>query len=248
MRPTIAIVADTMSEPSDVINYNNADIIPNMIKNALIQTGGTPIVLPFPEQYGLVNTLVDQYIRLFDGLMLPGGPDIDPQFYGEDPTPQMGHVVYPEDVFELALIRATVKAGKPIFAICRGMQILNVALGGNLYQDLESNFPTATIRHAQAPNGQYPHHPVRVRDGSHLHAVIGKRAIVNSRHHQAVRQLGHGLQVSATAPDGVVEAIESTHGDQCLGVQWHPENLYLDDHIQLRLFADLIRRAQGRRI
>lgn len=244
MRPRIAIAGDALTAPAKSINLNHADMAPNMIKNALIKVGGAPFIVPFPETPDDVQPLVAEYVTMLDGLVLPGGPDVDPTFYGEEPNPGMGAAIYPEDVFELALVRATVASGKPIFAMCRGMQVLNVALGGTLYQDLGNDDPACRIRHEQAASGEYPTHHVNMVPGSHLAGLIGEHAYVNSRHHQAVHQLGDGLVVTATAPDGVVEGIESATSHQLLGVQWHPENLWVNDPTQLKLFADLVQKTQ----
>ncbi|MCU6391934.1 gamma-glutamyl-gamma-aminobutyrate hydrolase family protein, partial [Enterobacter quasiroggenkampii] len=133
-----------------------------MIKNAIVKVGGAPLILPYPEDDAAAVSLAAQYVDVFDGLVLPGGPDVDPTFYHEEPIQAMGRATYQKDRFEIALIKATLKANKPIFAICRGIQILNVALGGNLYQDLPSQNPQATIRHAQAAPGQWPTHLVAI--------------------------------------------------------------------------------------
>ena len=243
MRPLIGIPADQLAVPSTAVNTVNAMVVPRMIKNAIIEAGGTPLILPFPEEFPVIDRLIADDLAVIDGLMLPGGPDIDPTLYGQEPLPQLGAVVYPEDRFELALVHRAVTEGLPIFATCRGMQMLNVALGGDLYQDLASEDSHATIRHAQAASGQYPTHHVNMMANTHLEKLLGPRGYVNSRHHQAVRHLGQGLRISATAPDGVVEGIESIDSEQLLGVQWHPENLYPNAPEQLRLFSDLVRRA-----
>ncbi|MFD1433243.1 gamma-glutamyl-gamma-aminobutyrate hydrolase family protein [Lacticaseibacillus yichunensis] len=243
MHPVIAIPADSLTTPSAAINLNQADYSPHMIKNALIACKAVPIVLPFPEVDDAVTPLVDHYIGLFDGLLLPGGPDIDPTLYGEEPIPELGAVIYPEDRFEVALVRKAIAAGKPLFAICRGMQVLNVALGGDLYQDLVTEDPDSRIRHAQAASGQYPTHHIKTMADSRLNMLLGDRVYVNSRHHQAIRRVAPSLKVTAVAEDGVVEGVESRDSHQLVGVQWHPENLWETQPSQLDLFADLVARA-----
>ncbi|WP_270767672.1 gamma-glutamyl-gamma-aminobutyrate hydrolase family protein [Lacticaseibacillus rhamnosus] len=245
MRPIIALTGDSMVAPSPVINLNYADMAPNMIKNAIVKVGGAPLILPYPEDDAAAASLAAQYVDVFDGLVLPGGPDVDPTFYHEEPIQAMGRATYQKDRFEIALIKATLKADKPIFAICRGIQILNVALGGNLYQDLPSQNPQATIRHAQAAPGQWPTHHVAITPGSHLAALLGTSSYVNSRHHQAVKDVAASLKVTAKAPDGVVEAVESKKSNLILGVQWHPENMWQQFPEQLPLFADVVKRAGG---
>ncbi|QVI35716.1 gamma-glutamyl-gamma-aminobutyrate hydrolase [Lacticaseibacillus chiayiensis] len=243
MRPIIALTGDSMVAPSPVINLNYADMAPNMIKNAIVKVGGAPLILPYPEDDAVAETLAQQYVAVFDGLVLPGGPDVDPTFYHEEPIQAMGRATYQKDRFEIALIKATLKARKPIFAICRGIQILNVALGGTLYQDLPSQNPKATIRHSQAAPGQWPTHHVAIKPGSHLASLVGTSSYVNSRHHQAVKDVASELKVTAQAPDGVVEAVESKDSDLILGVQWHPENMWPSFSDQLPLFRDIVKRA-----
>ena len=245
MRPIIALTGDALEAPSPILNENHADFAPRDIKTAIIKAGGLPIILPFPDDVSLAAELAQAAVATFDGLLLPGGPDVDPTLYGEEPSAAIGSTEYPKDRFEQALIRATVAAGKPIMAICRGMQILNVTLGGTLYQDLASQDPDVSIRHAQAAPGQYPTHHVSIQPGTQLANLIGERAYVNSRHHEAVKRVAPGLQVVATAPDGVIEALADQQDRQIMAVQWHPENLWQQDAAQLRLFAMLVKRAQA---
>lgn len=245
MRPIIALTADTLDQPSPELNVNHADYAPRDIKNAIIKAGGMPVILPFPEDVALAAEMAQAAAATFDGLLLPGGPDVDPTLYGEEPSPAIGSTEYPKDRFEQALIRATITAGKPILAICRGLQILNVTLGGTLYQDLASQDPDVTIRHAQAAPGQYPTHHVTIKAGSQLARLVGEHAYVNSRHHEAVKRVAPGLQVMATAPDGVIEALADLQDRQVMAVQWHPENLWQQDAAELRPFALLVQRAEA---
>ena len=150
MRPIIALTGDSLVTPSAITNLNYADMAPQMLKNALIKVGGLPIILPFPDDLQVASELAAAAVQTFDGLVLPGGPDVDPTLYGEEPINASGRVTYPKDIFELALIKHTLQAHKPILGICRGLQILNVALGGTLYQDLPTQNQQATIKHTQA--------------------------------------------------------------------------------------------------
>lgn len=244
MQAVIAITGDQVPDVSPFINMDNADMAPNEIKNAIETAGGLPIILPFPEDMDAVDDLAAHYVPLFDGLMLPGGPDVDPTFFGEEPILQCGRTSYMKDAFEIALIKATVAAGKPIFGICRGLQVIDVALGGNLYQDLCAQDAECSIRHAQATRGDLPtHHVSTVRDAK-IAELIGPTAYVNSRHHQAVRTVAPGLRVSARAADGVVEALETVDSDQILAVQWHPENMWRRFAQEQALFTDFVKRAQ----
>ena len=168
------------------------------------------------------------------GLMLTGGADIAPDKYGEAPHPTVEEPEPGRDDFELGLVSLARKQRLPILAICRGIQVLNVAYGGSLVQDIPSQVPGALPHRLEVP----PHqafelaHEIWIDKDTLLSKLMRERLSdtdaceVNSRHHQAVRQLGRGLVVSATAPDGVIEAIEDPAAGFCLGVQWHPENFF----------------------
>ena len=172
---------------------------------------------------------------------------MDPVFFGEEPLWKLGGVNYKRDVFEMELVRAFYKAGKPIFGICRGCQLINITLGGDVYQDLPSQNPACTIRHFQkGTDGHYPTHHVTLTEGSALYDVFGKTTYVNSRHHQGIRKVGQGLYVTAKAPDGVVEGIE-TKDRQVVAVQWHPENMWREYEAAYRLFESFVQRVAGKR-
>jgi putative glutamine amidotransferase len=166
-----------------------------------------------------------------DGVLLTGGGDVDPVFYGEDRHPSVEDAEPGRDEFELDLARRAMEADKPLLAICRGVQVLNVAAGGSLVQDIPSELPT-TLSHRVRDPSNAPAHDIAVAPGSRLSQVLGSRANpdrtcrVNSRHHQSIARLGDGLVASATSPDGVVEAVEAPAAHFCLGVQWHPENFW----------------------
>ena len=169
-----------------------------------------------------------------DGLLLTGGGDVEPARYGESPHERLEDVDAARDEFEMALIADARRQDLPIFAICRGVQVLNVAAGGTLVQDIPSQVPGA-VNHSLVVPPHPPYelaHEVWVEKDSLLAKLMGERLVgsdtcdVNSRHHQAVKAVGAGYRVSATAPDGVIEAIEDPSARFCLGVQWHPENFW----------------------
>jgi putative glutamine amidotransferase len=163
------------------------------------------------------------------GLVLTGGGDVDPVFYGEDRHPTVEDAEPGRDEFEIDLARRALAADLPVLAICRGAQVLNVAAGGTLVQDIPS-LSSGALAHTVSTPRDARAHDVQVRNGSRLERALGgtidqsSACAVNSRHHQSVATLGEGLVVSATAPDGVVEAIENPEAAFCIGVQWHPEN------------------------
>lgn len=245
----IGIPTDELIEINPIMPNNHPAYAPHDVKEAFIKLGAIPLIIAFPDDVSKVDQLAQDYVQLIDGLMLPGGPDVDPTFYGEEPHPKIGMTLYQKDRFEIALIKAALAADKPIFGICRGIQIMNVAMGGTLYQDLKSQYPELKIQHPQATLGQFATHHVELTADSKLAKLYGQSTIkVNSRHHQAVKAVGKGLKVTAVAPDGVVEGMESTDTDLFLGVQWHPENMWQqEDPQQLVVFQDFLDRIAAHR-
>lgn len=177
---------------------------------------------------------VDAALDGIAGLLLTGGDDVTPARYGEDPHPTVVGAEPGRDEFEIALIAAARKQDLPIFAICRGIQVLNVACGGTLVQDIPSQVHGALTHNLESPPHQSYEfaHEVWLDKDTLLTSLMRERLSdtdacdVNSRHHQAVKQVAPGFKVSATAPDGVIEAIEDPNARFCLGVQWHPENFF----------------------
>lgn len=182
----------------------------------IIMAGGNPILLPpqgDPEETA----------SLIAGLLLSGGPDPDPQHFHEQPRPGMGRVDWRRDCHELALIRAMRSRKKPIFGICRGLQMINIAYGGTLFQDIEKEKGNA-VSHFQNGDFDYESHWVRITPGSLLDQLYQRETLAaNSFHHQAVKFLGKELHIAAVAADGIIEAIEGENG--VFAVQWHPEHL-----------------------
>jgi putative glutamine amidotransferase len=213
---------------------------------AVDAAGGIPLLIPL--------TLTEEdlrgvYARL-DGVLVPGGGDIDPALYGEERHPKTNDISPDRDRIELALIRQAVDGGKPFFGICRGAQVFNVALGGSLVQDLPSEFPDALGHYFIPPEfpRDYIGHEVQVEEESLLARVLGAPIVhVNSRHHQSVKALAPGLEIVARAPDGVVEAIELPGHPFALGVQWHPENITAQPEMHA-LFTAFIAAAANRNI
>jgi putative glutamine amidotransferase len=187
------------------------------------QAGGVPVVLP-----PIAPEAAEEMVRRLDGLLLSGGSDLDPRYYGEEPLPEL-NVVRPErDAFEIACLRYALDLGMPVFGICRGLQVLNVALGGTLYQDLSSQHHPGLIAHLQqTPKWQWTHE-VEVDGDSNIAKMLEATNLrVNSYHHQAIKDLAGELVAVAHASDGVIEAVESCDLSErwLLGVQWHAEAL-----------------------
>src|SRR3954447_1995392 len=204
---------------------------------SLERSGALPVVLP-PMELDRVDVLLDR----LGGLMISGGPDVHPAAYGEEPHPSLGPTEPDLDAFELELLRRADARGMPILGICRGEQLLNIARGGTLVQDLPE-MVGGEVEHRQELPGRVPTHPIVVVSDSRLEGVLGRENHeVNSFHHHAVRELGRGLRAVAWSPDGIIEAIEAPNRDFVVGVQWHAESL-AEREDQAGLFAAFVAAA-----
>lgn len=217
--------------------------IPNDYMTAVLRAGALPILFPLTDSQPAWDAMVD----LVDAMIFPGGEDIAPSYYNEETRPLCGEIIPERDRQELYTYGEVIKRGIPFLAICRGVQLVNVYEGGPLYQDIASEYPT-DIDHAQFSVSIGPIHTVKLAEGSLIHKVSGTQELsVNSRHHQAVKTLGKGLIASATAPDGLIEAVEYQNGYPGIAVQWHPENLAKQDPHAQRLFDWLVKTAAQRK-
>ncbi len=209
---------------------------------AVLAADGIPVILSpvlGPDRAGAA-------LRGVEGLLLTGGEDVDPAHYGGVPSPRLGALDNRRDAFELALFRSARSRGMPVLAVCRGLQLVNVALGGSLWQDLPTDRP-GDIRHDQQAARDRRTHAVRVTRDTRTRALLGaERLLVNSFHHQAIRELGDGLVATGWAEDGVIEAAEVEDGGWVVGVQWHPESFHAESASpDLALFRGLV--AESRR-
>ena len=200
--------------------------------NAVSKNGGTPIILPDTES-----------LSLCDGIIFPGGPDVDPELYNEQPHRELGQVNRVNDDFWIEAASFAVSHKVPVLGICRGLQLLNVFCGGTLYQDIKSE-RQGSINHTQESARSALSHKVNINEDSRLYKILGEKVIsVNSLHHQAIKSCAGNLNVSAHAiEDGVIEGVESPDG-LIMAVQWHPEELIENVPVMNKLFADLIQRA-----
>jgi putative glutamine amidotransferase len=215
----------------------------NAYLRAVLEAGGIPVLLP-PH---LDGRALDQLWARLDGILLTGGGDVDPSRFGEDRHSTVADVSDARDRLEIEVTERAMRDRRPLLAICRGIQVLNVALGGSLHQDIASD-TGSTIAHTQTAPRDQPTHPVKVMgEGTRLGATIGAPEIeVNSMHHQAIKRLGRGLREVAWAPDGIIEGIEITDGHALvLGVQWHPEELVAHDPAARNLFRTLVTSAES---
>jgi putative glutamine amidotransferase len=212
---------------------------------AVEAAGGAPVHISLIPNVDYVDAVVDG----LDGILLPGSDsDVDPLRYGQQPHPELGSVHTIKDETDLLVIEAAERRELPIFAICFGMQILNVSRGGTLIQDIRSQVKDA-IKHEQGAPRDRPSHRVRLSEETKLANIAGTLdAVVNSHHHQAIESLGANLVATAWATDGVIEALEDPRPDRfVVAVQWHPELGWKDDVLSQRLFKSFVNQAKEAR-
>jgi putative glutamine amidotransferase len=209
--------------------------------HAIQQAGGVPVALP-PQ---LSAASLERIAKELGGLLLTGGGDVDPARFGEAPHPTVYEVAPARDTLETSAVQIALDRRLPVLAVCRGIQVLNVALGGSLYQDVGTD-PGTELRHSQQEPRDQPTHKVTVEPRSRLAKVLGTDEIeVNSMHHQAVKALGRGLVAVAWAPDQIIEGVELADPSRfVLGVEWHPEELVGHSEPARRLFAALVAAAR----
>lgn len=213
MKPIIGVTSD--------VEKDDKHFLRNDYMQAIIRAGGLPFIIPIGNKEDIA-----QVVDMLDGLLLTGGNDINPLLFNEEPHEHLGEVSPSRDLFELELARQMLVVEKPILGICRGLQLLNVAAGGTLYQDLHHQNEGPMLQHLQNAPQAHLSHFVRIAKGSLLAEIAGsERILVNSFHHQALKDVPAMFEVSGVASDGVIEAIESTDKQFVLGVQWHPELL-----------------------
>jgi putative glutamine amidotransferase len=229
MKPVIGITVAHIEE--EINTYPREYYI-----NAVLGAGGIPILLPIVPE---VKTL-QHYLTLINGLVLSGGSDVGPAHFGQEPIKGTGRVYWERDFFELTLTQRAMELNMPILGICRGAQVLNIAAGGDIYQDIYSQLD-GVFEHSQKAERSKTWHAVALLQDSKLGSVFGSGEIrVNSFHHQAIKTVASGFKTVAKAMDGIIEGIESTKHKFVIGVQWHPEAL-VKDKASLSLFNALIK-------
>jgi putative glutamine amidotransferase len=230
-RPVIGITSSTVE---------NADHLKRNYAQSVWDAGGIPVALP-----NLGAEAVGPVLDALDGLLISGGRDVEPRLYGEmevHPTVELDLL---RDAFEMDLIREAYGCDMPILGICRGIQALNVALGGTLWQDVPGQFPaTVRVQHRQTEPGAQPTHELRIQPGSRLADIMGCTTMrVNTFHHQAVRNVAPGLAVVGWAEDGLIEAVEATDRRFVIAVQYHPEEMAATCALSAGLFARFVAAA-----
>lgn len=230
-RPLIGVTAGMTDSEEYLTIYRRC-------MDGLLAAGALPALLPVTGDEATLNA----YVETFDGFLFSGGVDVDPLRFGEQQRACCGAISPLRDENELALARLLAKRkNKPALGICRGFQVLNIALGGDIYQDIAADRPEPSLNHRQKQPETYVSHSVRLTPGSRLFAAIGREEImVNSLHHQAVRRLAEGFAQTAEAPDGVIEAAELAEHPFFVGVQWHPERLWWKDEAHFALFRAFV--------
>ncbi len=200
------------------------------------KAGGIPIIIPILDEEN-----IDQLLNKLDGIVFSGGRDFDPKYYGENPISGLDGIIPQRDRWEMAIAKKSIEIGLPIFGICRGLQVINVVMGGTLYQDIYTqNEDRNLLKHRQLAPRWYGSHKVLIKEKTRLRDIFNDDEIyVNSFHHQAIKKLGSGLKVNAYSPDEIIEGIESINDKFILGVQWHPENMWSENKLFLNLFRAL---------
>jgi putative glutamine amidotransferase len=224
--PAIGVTASLKEDPESIAQGSPGRFVRADLDyvESVTEAGGEPVVLP--PSVGL--QAAEALLEGLDGLLLSGGTDLDPDYYGEGPIPELGVTIPERDALEMALLRLALQRGMPIFGICRGTQILNEALGGTLYQDVPSQLGVDVLDHWQETPKCQPTHEVEVLDDSYMAAIMDRQTVeVNSYHHQGIKGLADALTVTAHSSDGVIEAVESRDFSECrlIGVQWHAEGM-----------------------
>ena len=228
MKPRIGLLAEIKEE-----GYTG---VKNSYSAAIEAAGGIPFILPYSERE---ETLAD-YAASVDGFVFTGGADIDPEYFGEEIKETCGKIFPLRDSFESRMFEKITETKKPILGICRGMQVINVFLGGTLFQDIDTEYET-NLTHRQPLPSTEPWHDILVLPDTKLFALVGKaRMVGNSFHHQAIKTLANGLTCTAKAEDGVIEAYTADNYPYLAAYQWHPERLCTFDMDNHGLFANFI--------
>ena len=214
--------------------YVNKDYV-----DAVIRAGGVPLIIPFSVD----KEVIISQAQLIDGLILSGGHDINPYNYGQEPSQKIGEFFPERDIYEMILLEESKKRDIPILGICRGFQLINIAAGGTLYQDL-SLIPGNILKHNKVSNPTLKTHKIEIKENSFISSIFGKETMVNSFHHQAIDKVADDFIVVARASDGVVEAIEHKTYKFLVAVQWHPEMLAVNCEKARVLFSKFVEEAK----
>lgn len=240
-RPLIGVSGSHMVDGRGVFaGYHRSYVNDDYIRS-VNEAGGVAILVPFTEDEEASREIMSRV----DGLVLSGGHDVYPLLYGEEPCRQIGPVWPARDRFDQLLLAEAEKRGIPVMGICRGCQIINVAHGGTLYQDLSLD-KNSYVKHSQNQDPATPTHTVEIQTGSQAARILGRTEwVTNTHHHQTVHQVGEGLKVTGRAKDGTVEIMEGTGDTYLMAYQFHPEMMSINNAQAKALFGDFIAAAKG---
>jgi putative glutamine amidotransferase len=207
----------------------------------LEEAGAVPVILNLTNS----ETVLKQFADIFDGFLFTGGPDVHPNYYGQEKADYCGEICELRDKMEAFMFReAIINQNKPALGICRGIQVMNVMLGGSLYQDIPTELPS-TLKHRYGPPYDTPAHNVRIVPESPLYKLAGKECLeVNSSHHQGINRLAKGLEAMATSDDGLIEAVYMPNHSFVWGVQWHPE-CSIKEEISKKIFSSFVKGVEN---
>ena len=237
-KPIIGISSSVIVDDSgNFAGYKRAYVNKDYV-DAVVRAGGVPLIIPFTTD----KEVIISQVQVIDALILSGGHDVSPYNYGQEPNPKLGETFPERDTYDMLLLEESKKRNLPILGICRGSQIINVAAGGTLYQDL-SLIPGNVLKHNQVSKPTLKTHKIQIEENSIISEIFGKETMVNSFHHQALDRVGNNLEVIARASDDVVEAVKHKEFHFVLGVQWHPEMLAVKCQENLELFKLFILEA-----
>jgi len=235
-RPIIGITGSLLIDEGGMFPGYERAYVNNDYVQSVVAAGGTPYIVPMVYEEEVIRA----QIEMVDAVIISGGHDVNPLLYGEEPSQKLGAILPKRDTFDVAVIKIAIELKKPILGICRGHQIINVVNGGTLYQDL-SLIDGCYIKHNQGALPSEATHTVEIVKGTKLNDILGEKALTNSFHHLAVKDLAPGFIASAVAKDGVIEAIEKMGEDFVIGVQWHPEMMAKNHPAMLEIFKKLIK-------
>lgn len=230
-KPVIGITCSFNINPTiglnKCINYKESNYMYKISKS-----GGIPFLIPVRPA---LCEDIEIILSKLDGIVFSGGVDVHPIFYNQEPLSGLGKVDLERDEFEILMIKKCVTKDIPFFGICRGLQIINCAFGGTLYQDIDCQIDEGyLIQHSQNFKDKYGNHTIKIKEDSFLYEIYGKNGFVNSYHHQAIKDLAYDLEAVAWSFDGLVEAVNLRSNSKCFAVQWHPERM--EDTYSQRIF------------
>jgi putative glutamine amidotransferase len=235
LKPVIGITCS-----NDSSYGRNTNLINYTYVNAVFKSGGTPVIIPIIKD----ERDAEAYLDILDGIIFSGGGDVSPLYFNEEPVKEVECIDFDRDASEITLFNKAYEKGIPIFGICRGAQLLNIALSGDIYQDIYTQVQNVH-GHTCGQNVQEGYHTINIIEDSIMYEIFKKdKLVVNSQHHQAIRKLGKNLRVTARSKDGIIEAIEATDDKFILGVQFHPEAMAMKYDEFLNPFKYFIERCK----